>query len=538
MTWKALFVTYNTTIIATTISNHLESTKNTTQEICFQFLPRTEVFAPISTVPAKLDLLPIPTSADTPAGSTSTTTELDTFLTPKVTSATKRKYSFIIEEFSHFKPSKMRTKATPIEKETKKFSPTKTTGIAVKKTYGNTSLSKPVTRGSKITNAVTDQVREETPDMNADTSTDDLSNDTTTTNTTTTIDHQIDFSPDAATPEWVLTFQRQFRAHDQRLTSLESATAEIVRLQNELEATKIELAASNAQVASLQKQLLVRTDSGSSASKYASLPPSDADTPLTQSDFPALPYSKPRIQQRPNTATTTTSSSNRNGSSQKKKRAPVKTLLRMFELPRNTTTTASMEENDHLYQYVYVPNKYRKKLAKYRADLRQLGFDSGRILDVHYPAKGVAAILIHSDYSNEFHNLLNKHKVQPLSDFDPFAPANLNDPAFAEFTLEERAAKAKALQQSRLARGIQHLRPYLRGAVGHSFVQQGFLTVDQVKVILAGGSLGPNDNNELIDCVMMDSPTPSQLTFPSPLVAALGDVSPASAGNGEPALTQ
>jgi hypothetical protein len=58
-----------------------------------------------------------------------------------------------------------------------------------------------------------------------------------------------------------------------------------------------------------------------------------------------------------------------------------------------------------------------------------------------------------------------------------------------ELTQQELLCKAKELQQARIARGIKFIREYARGAAAHDFVLQGFLSLDQVKVILKGGSL-------------------------------------------------
>ncbi|CEP12676.1 hypothetical protein [Parasitella parasitica] len=90
-----------------------------------------------------------------------------------------------------------------------------------------------------------------------------------------------------------------------------------------------------------------------------------------------------------------------------------------------------------------------------------------------------------------------------------FAAANPKVPAFASLDDIARADKAKALQQIRLARRvIQHLYPYLRGAVAYDFVQQGFLALEQVKMILQGGSsLFPSHNDDTSDVAMDSQPS-------------------------------
>ncbi|KAK4514469.1 uncharacterized protein ATC70_002066 [Mucor velutinosus] len=100
---------------------------------------------------------------------------------------------------------------------------------------------------------------------------------------------------------------------------------------------------------------------------------------------------------------------------------------------------------DPQYRYFHFACKYRKKLAKYRSQLRRLGLDTGRILDIHYPAKGIVALLIHQEYSTDFLATLAKHKLEPITDFDQFAAANLNDPALLTLDDAARAAKAREL---------------------------------------------------------------------------------------------
>ncbi|CEP07321.1 hypothetical protein [Parasitella parasitica] len=248
--------------------------------------------------------------------------------------------------------------------------------------------------------------------------------------------------------------------------------AESVRLKQELEATKNELVAASAQVASLQQQIAVRSETN--VCKYAVISAATAVLLMliTTLKISLLCQANPRPPHLSNPQTTTMA------------------LLRKKKSS-------------------FLSRPSCKKLAKYQADLRQLGFDSGRILDFHYPAKDVAAILIHPDYSDDFHKLLDKHQVAPLPDFNHFAAANLNNITFASLDDLARADKAKALQLVRLTRGIPHVRPYLRGAVAHDFVQQ--------------------DYNDDLFGVAMDS-QPSASNFPSPLALAIGDTHFASAG--------
>ncbi|EPB83447.1 hypothetical protein HMPREF1544_09775 [Mucor circinelloides 1006PhL] len=304
----------------------------------------------------------------------------------------------------------MKTKAVPEKEILKKTSTSKVIQTLARKPQGPTSLPKPVTRGTTVKRGIIN--KEKTPDLDDltmqedPTETDLITDDSDPAEpplqpaTDSPLVSQLSFAPAADTPEWVLTFQREFRAQEQRIASLEYAMAEIVRLKTELDATKAELAAANAQVASLQKQILTRTDSGSNASKYASLPPTKQAT--TAAPPSAQATESPPLPSKPQSTTSSTQKTVNAPNTTKHKKKPLKTLLRIFEPPR-TIDPSTLDGPQ--YMYVYVPNKYRTKLSKYRTTLRGVGFDTGRILDIHYPAKGIAALLIHTEYSADVYKL-------------------------------------------------------------------------------------------------------------------------------------
>ncbi|KAI8076450.1 uncharacterized protein B0P05DRAFT_450594, partial [Gilbertella persicaria] len=74
-----------------------------------------------------------------------------------------------------------------------------------------------------------------------------------------------------------------------------------------------------------------------------------------------------------------------------------------------------------------LPNKYRDRLSRMRNKLHKLGSASSRILDIHYPARGIVVVLIHIGYSDEFNRLSDKCKIVTLHDFNPLDPLHLRD---------------------------------------------------------------------------------------------------------------
>lgn len=247
--------------------------------------------------------------------------------------------------------------------------------------------------------------------------------------------------------------------------------------------------------ASLKKSLSEATDTinklrnstttvsalGSSASRYASQPPLSSTVAMnnTTTDI---------------TITTTddnsySSRAKRNLPPRKPNARKVRAAVRLFEasayaLRNDNDMSDSDNASGPLYQYVYLNLKYRDKASAVRTKLRALGIDNGRILDLHYPTRGVVSILIHTDYFPTLTSILEEHELNPLSDFNPLDTSTLKDPALASLSEEEKQAKLLELHQSRLCRALNFVRPYLKGLISRDFIQQGWLTPAQVKTAL------------------------------------------------------
>ncbi|KAI8335237.1 hypothetical protein EDC96DRAFT_548200 [Choanephora cucurbitarum] len=67
-----------------------------------------------------------------------------------------------------------------------------------------------------------------------------------------------------------------------------------------------------------------------------------------------------------------------------------------------------------LFEHVYLPNKYRAHLSVFRQKLRLIGLDNSRVLDVHYPALDVIALLIHTAYKEGLLRVMNKYSLSIL----------------------------------------------------------------------------------------------------------------------------
>lgn len=68
-----------------------------------------------------------------------------------------------------------------------------------------------------------------------------------------------------------------------------------------------------------------------------------------------------------------------------------------------------------------------------------------RILDIHYPNRNFAALLVHNDYAADFQKLLESKRVHITDNFDPI----LKDPQYKDMNNQDHNLKAAELQRQR-----------------------------------------------------------------------------------------
>ncbi|KAI8331963.1 hypothetical protein BD560DRAFT_341354, partial [Blakeslea trispora] len=130
------------------------------------------------------------------------------------------------------------------------------------------------------------------------------------------------------------------------------------------------------------------------------------------------------------------------------------------------------------FSFIYLHCRSKEPISKMREKLRALKLQSSRLLDIHYPANHVMAILIHNDYLEEATNILQLQQIE-LTPFEPTLPDHLNDSKYADLSLDQRSAAAIEVYQQRLihiATRIRHDQRKL--AVARSFHKQGWVTTD------------------------------------------------------------
>ena len=145
------------------------------------------------------------------------------------------------------------------------------------------------------------------------------------------------------------------------------------------------------------------------------------------------------------------------------------------------------------YEYVYLPRKRKFSRQEIRANLRRLGIDPSRLLDISFPARSCVGLLVHTQYSAELLSLLAAAKVAPLLNFDPVDPINLADPKYAGDSNTVRSAKILQIHSDRCVGVLSHVRPHLVPAIGAGFVSAGWISEENLKSSLATAFPSPGN---------------------------------------------
>ncbi|KAI9477918.1 MAG: hypothetical protein EXX96DRAFT_459652, partial [Benjaminiella poitrasii] len=173
---------------------------------------------------------------------------------------------------------------------------------------------------------------------------------------------------------------------------------------------------------------------------------------------------------KPATTTTSSSAAKKNG---KRSRKPfprqVASAARQF--------TAAPEDSDPGFQYLYLPSRHKETLPRLRAKLAVLKINNWRVLDIHFPARHVVALLVHNDYASDLRALFAAAGITPLSDFDPLDPKHLDDPRLVSLTTDELVQKALSVHQGRLQRALKFIRSIpIRHAVAADFCARAWIS--------------------------------------------------------------
>ncbi|KAG0888339.1 hypothetical protein G6F36_013526 [Rhizopus arrhizus] len=145
------------------------------------------------------------------------------------------------------------------------------------------------------------------------------------------------------------------------------------------------------------------------------------------------------------------------------------------------------------FEYLYLNRNRKLTRAEVRRNLRLLGLDLSRVLDICFPGPKVIGLLVHVQYKEEVISLLAAAKVPLVDGFDPLDPVNLADPELQHLSLADKANECAELQFTRCSRALSRLgagRAHLVGPIGKYFSSKGWLDDDSLSQILS--SLPPS----------------------------------------------
>ncbi|KAG1537419.1 hypothetical protein G6F46_012752 [Rhizopus delemar] len=140
------------------------------------------------------------------------------------------------------------------------------------------------------------------------------------------------------------------------------------------------------------------------------------------------------------------------------------------------------------FEYLYLNRNRKLTRAEVRRNLRLLGLDLSRVLDICFPGPKVIGLLVHILYKEEVISLLSAAKVPLVDGFDPLDPVNLADPELQHLSLADKANECAELQFTRCSRALSRLgagRAHLVGPIGKYFSTKGWIDEDSLSQILS-----------------------------------------------------
>ncbi|ORY96239.1 hypothetical protein BCR43DRAFT_424202, partial [Syncephalastrum racemosum] len=136
------------------------------------------------------------------------------------------------------------------------------------------------------------------------------------------------------------------------------------------------------------------------------------------------------------------------------------------------------------YKYLYLYTRHRMTVSNLRSILAKLKVDNSRILDVYFPDRQIAALLVHNAYAPVFQEQMAQKGVSLNKDFDPLNLAIIHDPAMQGLTLEERQEKARAVHKCQLLVALNIIRDPVKISAARSFRRQNWITHEDLTAVL------------------------------------------------------
>ncbi|KAK4509920.1 uncharacterized protein ATC70_003771 [Mucor velutinosus] len=164
-------------------------------------------------------------------------------------------------------------------------------------------------------------------------------------------------------------------------------------------------------------------------------------------------------------------------------RDPARTTKRRLAAGRMFQTTTTKGQQG--YQYVYLGRSGKILRSEVRYQLRRAGIDTGRVLDICFPATGVIGILLHIQYVEEFLACMRKCEADHIENFQPLDPNNIADPKYADLAIEEREQLIYEFTNTRALQTLSFLRPLNVSGVGKYFVSAGWISQEELDIAVS-----------------------------------------------------
>ena len=136
------------------------------------------------------------------------------------------------------------------------------------------------------------------------------------------------------------------------------------------------------------------------------------------------------------------------------------------------------------YTFVYLPSPYHMPHSEVQKRLCILGIAQARVLDIHFPTKGVVGLLIHNSFQTTLESALAKGGIK-LIDFDPLSPSVILDPKLDSLTATEKIKQAQDIHQCRiLCTCLQIPQAYLGNAIIHYFSSDNYSSQNKLPLTM------------------------------------------------------
>ncbi|KAI8635803.1 hypothetical protein BD408DRAFT_438564 [Parasitella parasitica] len=132
------------------------------------------------------------------------------------------------------------------------------------------------------------------------------------------------------------------------------------------------------------------------------------------------------------------------------------------------------------YQYVYIGRSGKIQRSEIRSAFRKVVVDTGRVLDICFPASGVIGILLHVQYVDTFLACMKKCEAETIEQFEPLDPKHIADPQYDSLDSEEHESLIYEFTNTRALQTLSFLRPLNVSGVGKYFVSAGWISQEEL----------------------------------------------------------